>query len=157
LRSLDPDVPAFEIRSMKRAFDREIATPRLPAVLTTVFGALATLLAGLGLFGVIAYWVSQRTRELGIRSALGAQARDLRALVIRQGGQLALTGAAAGLVGAASLARLLRSLLHGMSERDFLVYASVVALTVVTTLLACWLPARRAARIDPAVALRDEG
>jgi hypothetical protein len=73
LRSLDPGVPAFEIRTMKGAFDRETATPRLPAVLTTMFGTLATLLAGLGLFGVVAYWVLQRTRKLGIRSALGAR------------------------------------------------------------------------------------
>ncbi len=157
LRALDPAVPAFEIRSMEKALQREVALPRLPMALTVIFASLAALLAGLGLFGVIAYWVSQRTKELGIRAALGAEGRELRALVLRQGARLAATGLALGLAASLAAGRLLRSLLYGMSERDLSVYAGVVALVALTTLLACWLPAERAARADPASALRDQG
>lgn len=157
LAQLDPNAPAFEIRSMEKAFDREIALPRLPVVLTTAFASLAALLAGLGLFGVIAYWVSQRTKELGVRAALGADASELRALVLRQGGRLALAGLGTGLAASLALARYLRSLLYGMSEWDPVVYAGAIALAGVMVVLACWLPAARAARVDPAVALREDG
>ena len=118
---------------------------------------MAALLAGLGLFGVIAYWVSQRTRELGIRAALGADGGELRILVLRAGARLALVGMAAGLAAAFAAVRFLRSLLYGMSERDPEVYACAIAVAAITVVLACWLPAARAARIDPAVALREEG
>jgi predicted permease len=157
LKSIDPDVPAFEIRTVEQAFTREIARPRLPMVLTTAFATLATVLAGLGLFGVIAYWVSQRAKELGVRSALGAQPHELRAFVLRQGGRLMVIGLTLGVAGSLAAMRLLRSLLYGMSERDVSVYVGAISLAVVTTVLACWLPAVRAARIDPAVALREEG
>ena len=157
LQSLDPDVPAFEIRTMKKAFDRQVAMPRLPMALTVVFAAMAALLAGLGLFGVVGYWVSQRTRELGIRSALGARGAELRSMVIRQGGRLALAGLALGLSVSLAAMRLLRSLLYGMNERDAAVYAGAIALAAATTLLACWIPAERAARVDPASALREDG
>jgi len=156
MNALDPDVPAFLIRSMKTSLEKEIATPRLPMVLTAGFAALAALLASLGLFGVIGYWVSQRTQELGIRAALGARAGALRGLVLRQGAALALAGLALGLGASLAAMRLLRSLLFGMSERDFTVYAGVVVLALAATLLACWLPAAQAARTDPAVALRQE-
>ena len=157
LAALDPNVPAFEIRSMEKAFDREIALPRLPVVLSTVFASMAALLAGLGLFGVIAYWVSQRTKELGVRAALGAEGGELRRLVLRQGGRLALVGLAAGLTTSLVVVRYLRSLLYGMSEWDPMVYAAAIALAGVMVALACWLPAARAARVDPAIALREEG
>ncbi len=156
LDSIDPNVPAFEIRTMEQAFTREIAAPRLPVVLTTAFAALAMVLAGLGLFGVIGYWVSRRSTELGVRSALGARPGELRALVLRQGGRLMAIGVAVGVAGAAAAMRVLRSLLYGMSERDATVYIGSVALTVAITVLACWLPAVRASRVDPAVALREE-
>ncbi len=157
LAALDPNAPAFEIRSMDKAFDRDIALPRLPVVLTVVFASLAALLAGLGLFGVIAYWVSQRTKELGIRAALGAESGELRTLVLLQGGQLALIGVALGLAASLAAARYLHSLLYGMSEHDPAVYVGAIALAGITVVLACWLPAARAARVDPAVALREEG
>jgi putative ABC transport system permease protein len=156
LHSLDPNVPAFEIRSMEAALNRETALPRMPMVFATVFAGLAGLLASLGLMGVIAYWVSQRARELGIRSALGAQRHALRALVLRQGVRLSLLGLAIGLAVSLAVMRFLRSLLYGMSELDPWVYASATALVLVTTLLACWLPAAQAARTNPASALRDE-
>lgn len=157
LKSIDADVPAFEIRTVTQAFAREVAGPRLPMVMTTFFATLALLLAGLGLFGVIAYWVSQRVREMGVRAALGAQPRELRALVLRQGGRLMAIGLALGLAGSLAAMRVLRSLLYGMSERDVYVYLGAISVAVVTTVLACWLPAARAARIEPATALREQG
>jgi ABC-type antimicrobial peptide transport system permease subunit len=157
LKSLDPDAPAFEIRSMSKALERETAMPRMPIVLTTGFAALAALLAALGLFGTIAYWVTRRTRELGIRSALGAEAGQLRAMVLRQGVQIAAIGVAAGTAVSLLVMRYLHSLLYGMSERDPWIYASAVVLALAIAMLACWLPAARAASVDPAVALREEG
>jgi len=156
MKTLDPDVPAFLIRSMKTSFDNDVATPRLPMVLTVGFASLAALLASLGLFGVVGYWVSQRTRELGIRAALGARAGVLRGLVLRQGAALGLAGLALGLLASLAAMRVLRSLLYGMSERDLTVYAGVVLLALAATLLACWLPAAQAARTNPAAALRQE-
>jgi ABC-type antimicrobial peptide transport system permease subunit len=157
LKSVDPDVPAFEIRTLQESFTRQIAGPRLLVLLTTGFATLATLLAGLGMFGVMAYWVSQRLKELGVRSALGAAPRELRALVLRQGGRLMAVGLVLGLAGALAAMLLLRSLLYGVSERDAWAYAGAIVVAIVTTLLACWLPASRAARTEPAVALREEG
>jgi predicted permease len=157
LKSLDPDIPAFEIRSMKAAFERETAMPRLPMALTAGFAGLAALLAALGLFGVIAYWVSQRTRELGIRSAIGARPGELRALVLRQGLGMAAIGLTAGVAASLAAMRYLRSLLYGMSERDPWIYAAAIALALGAAVAACWIPARRAARVDPAVALREDG
>jgi putative ABC transport system permease protein len=157
LTSIDPDVPAFEIRTLEQAFTRQIAGPRLLVLLTTGFATLATLLAGLGMFGVMAYWVSQRLKELGVRSALGAEPRDLRALVLRQGGRLMAVGLAIGVAGALAAMRLLRSLLYGVSERDAWAYGGALAVAIIATLLACWVPAGRASRTEPAVALREEG
>ena len=150
-------MPAFEIRTLEQAFTRQIAEPRLLVLLTTAFATLATLLAGLGMFGVMAYWVSQRLKELGVRSALGAAPRDLRALVLRQGGRLMAVGLALGLAGALAAMRLLRSLLYGVSERDAWAYGGALAVAIVATVLACWVPAARASRTEPAEALREEG
>jgi putative ABC transport system permease protein len=157
LKSLDPDTPAFEMRSMAKAFERETAMPRVPMVLTAGFAAAAALLAALGLFGVISYWVSRRTKELGIRSALGAEAGQLRAMVLSQGLRLAAIGLAAGVAISLAVMRYLQSLLYGMSERDPAIYAAAAMLSLATAAAACWLPAVRAARVDPAVALREEG
>lgn len=157
LKSLDPNAPAFEIRSLQAAFRRETAMPRLPMALTAGFAGLAALLAALGLFGVIAYWVSQRTRELGIRSAIGARPGELRALVLRQGLGMTAIGLTAGVVASLAVMRYLRSLLYGMSERDPWIYAGAVSLALATAAVACWIPASRAARVDPATALRQEG
>ncbi|HSB13657.1 MAG TPA: ABC transporter permease [Bryobacteraceae bacterium] len=157
LKFMDPNVPAFEIRSMKAAFERETALPRLPMALTVGFAGLAALLAALGLFGVIAYWVSRRTKELGIRAAIGARPAELRALVLRQGLRMAAIGLTAGVAVSLTVMRYLHSLLYGMSERDPWIYAGAIALALGTAIFACWLPASRAARVDPARALREEG
>jgi len=157
LRAIDPDVPAFEIRTLDQAFVRQIAGPRLLIVLTTGSAALAATLAALGLFGVMAYWVSQRVKELGVRAALGARPRELHAVVLLQGGRLMVVGLLSGVAGSLAAMRLLRSLLYGVSELDASVYAGAISLSVVMTVAACWLPARRAARADPVDALREEG
>jgi ABC-type antimicrobial peptide transport system permease subunit len=125
--------------------------------LTAGFAGLAALLAALGLFGVIAYWVSRRTKELAIRSAIGARPSELRALVLRQGMRMAGIGLGAGVLLSWVVMRYLRSLLYGLSERDPWIYAGAIALTVSTAVLACWLPASQAARVDPVMALREDG
>jgi predicted permease len=157
LKSMDPDVPAFEVRSLQAAFERETALPRLPMTLTVGFAAMAALLAALGLFGVIAYWVSQRGKELAIRSAIGARPAALRRMVLRQGLGMAAIGLTAGLAASLALMRYLRSLLYGMSEHDTSIYAAAIVLAVGTAAVACWIPASRAARVDPAQALREDG
>jgi ABC-type antimicrobial peptide transport system permease subunit len=154
---MDPDVPAFEVRSLQAAFERETALPRLPMTLTVGFAAMAALLAALGLFGVIAYWVSQRGKELAIRSAIGARPAALRRMVLRQGLGMAAIGLTAGLAASLALMRYLRSLLYGMSEHDTSIYAAAIVLAVGTAAVACWIPASRAARVDPAQALREDG
>jgi len=157
LKSMDPDMPAFEVRSMKAAFERETALPRLPMMLTAGFAGLAALLAALGLFGVIAYWVSRCTKELGIRAAIGARPAELRALVLRQGLRMAAIGITAGVAASLTVMRYLRSLMYGMSERDPWIYSGAIVLALGTAIIACWLPASQAARVDPAQALREEG
>jgi putative ABC transport system permease protein len=120
------------------------------------FAGLALTLAAVGIYGVIAYAVSQRTQEIGIRIALGAQRRDVLQLIIGQGAKLALAGAIAGLFGAFVLSRLMSSLLFGVSPRDLVTFSVVPWMVLVLILVGCYIPARRATRVDPVVALRCE-
>jgi putative ABC transport system permease protein len=131
------------------------AQRRFALVVFESFAVVALLLAGAGLYGVIAASVSERTREIGIRSALGASARGILALVLRQGMGLTLSGVALGLTGAVALTRLLTSLLYEVSATDPVTFLLVGVLLVGIALLACWLPARRALRVDPLDALRE--
>ena len=156
LARLDPQQAAGEIRTLDQYVARSIATPRFTALLVGSFAALALLLAGFGLYGVMAYSVAQRGRELGIRMALGAQARDVRALVVGQALRLGAAGLAIGLAGALLATRILDSLLFGVSARDPFTFAAVSAALVTVLLLAAYLPARRATRLDPMIALRTE-
>ena len=130
--------------------------PRMAAGMASTFGVLALVLATMGLYSVMMYSVSQRTREIGIRMALGAQVRDVLKLVVQQGIQMALIGIALGLAIALALTRVLANLLLGVGTTDAVTFVGVVALLIAVALLACYLPARRAARVDPLVALRDE-
>jgi putative ABC transport system permease protein len=156
LARLDPEQAAGEIRTLDQYVSRSIATPRFTALLVGSFASLALLLAGFGLYGVMAYSVAQRGREIGIRMALGAQARDVRALVVGQALRMGAAGLGIGLVGALLVTRVLESLLFGVSAADPVTFAGVSAALVAVLLLAAYLPARRATRVDPIVALRTE-
>jgi predicted lysophospholipase L1 biosynthesis ABC-type transport system permease subunit len=156
LRALDPQLPVFSVFSLEEYMQAASFQQRMAGSFLAGFGGLALLLAAVGLYGVLAYTVGQRTREIGIRMALGAGRKGVFALVLRHGLTLTAIGVAVGLAGALAATRLLSRLLVGVSPTDPLTFALVaVALTAVAA-LACALPARRAMRIDPAVALRYE-
>ena len=156
VHALDPGLPIESVQPMTEIVAESTAPPRFRAMLLSLFGAAALLLAVVGIYGVLSYSVGRRTRELGIRVALGAESRDVLRLVIGEG--LALTGAglAAGAAGAAILTRFLATLLFGVGRFDPVTYAGVALALVAAGLLACWVPARRATRVDPVTALRAE-
>jgi predicted permease len=156
LRAVDPTVALTEIRSMQEVFDASLAQRRFAMLIVGFFAGSALVLAAVGLYGVIAYAVSQRTREIGIRLALGARAADVRRMVLRDGLALTAIGLGIGLAGALAAARVLRGQLFEVSPVDPAVYALIVVVLVVTALVASWAPARRATRVDPVTALREE-
>ena len=156
VREIDADQPVAEIRPMTSVVGNTIARPRLSMFLLAVFATMALLLAAVGLYGVISYAVTQREHELGVRVALGAHTSDVLRLIVGEGMTLTLIGLGLGLGGAFALSRLLSSLLYGVSPTDPLTLASVSVFLAGVALLASYLPARRAARVDPIVALRSE-
>lgn len=156
VHEIDKDQPIFAIVTMKQLVSDSVATRRITLVLLGLFSGLALILGAIGIYGVISYSVAQRTHEIGIRMALGAPRGDVFRLVVGQGLKLAGIGIAIGLVAAFGLARLMSSLLYGVSASDFETFAGVAILLVLVALLACYVPARRAMRIDPMVALRYE-
>jgi ABC-type antimicrobial peptide transport system permease subunit len=156
VRQLDPMLAVANIRPMDDIADANVSTPRFTLFLVALFAGLALTLAAIGIYGVISYAVSQRSSEFGLRMALGAQATDVRRLVLRQGVRLALVGVMLGLLGALALGRVLRSLLFQVRATDPMTFAAVTAVAIVVALVACYLPARRATTVDPASALRAE-
>jgi predicted permease len=156
VRQLDPDLPLFEFTTQNAQAESTLAQERLFARLTGFFGLLALLLASIGLYGVMAYSVAQRTREIGVRMALGARKRDVLTLIIRQGMSLVLIGAVAGLIAAFNLTSFVSSQLFGVDARDPLTFLGIALLLAGIALAACWIPARRAAKTDPMAALRYE-
>jgi putative ABC transport system permease protein len=153
VQALDKDQPIYNVRTMDDVIMNSLGTRRVSMQLFAVFAVAALLLAALGIYGVLAYSVTQRTQEIGIRMALGAQKSDVLALIIRQGMALTLIGVAVGLAGAFALTRLLTNLLFGVAATDPLTFAVIPVLLILVALIACYLPARRAARLDPTIAL----
>ncbi len=158
LRKLAPDVPIFDLRTSEQMLNgiEGFLMFRLAASLAAIMGALGLVLAVMGVYGIVSFAVSARTQEIGIRMALGAEARDILKLVARQGLRLVIAGLAVGLIAAWALTRAMASLLVGISATDPLTYMTVAILLSAVALAACWIPARRALRVDPMVALRYE-
>jgi predicted permease len=156
IHELDPDLPLYNVRTMAQRVDDSLARRRFTMLLLGAFAGLALALATTGIYGVIAYLVSQGTREIGIRLALGATRMNILTLIVRQGMSLALAGVGFGLAGAYAFARLMQSLLFGISAMDTLTFTAIPLLLSAVALLASYIPARRAAQIDPMVSLRCE-
>ncbi len=156
VRAVDPEVPVYAARTMNEVVSRALSNRRFAMLLLMLFAGLALLLSAIGIYGVMAYTVSQRIHEIGVRLALGAQPRDVLRVVLKRGVSMALTGAAIGAVAALTLTRWMAGLLYGVTSMDPLTYIIAPTLLSLVALLACFLPARRAAKVDPIVALRYE-
>ena len=146
----------YDVATMQQRLFQSMARQRFAMVMLTAFAAFALLLATVGIYGVMSHLVSQRTRDIGIRIALGAEKRSILGMIFRQGVGLAIVGIVAGFVGASFLTRLMTTLLFGVSPTDVVTLASVAALLGAVAAAASYLPALRATRVDPLVALRDE-
>lgn len=156
IRTLEKGIPVYNVKTMNDVLMTSVGPRRTPMLLLSAFAAVALLLAMLGIYGVTAYYVTERTQEIGIRMALGAQMGDVMKLVLKGGMTLALVGIGVGLVGAFVLTRLMTTLLFGVKPTDVFTFVVVSLCLLVTALLACYLPARRATKVDPLVALRYE-
>jgi putative ABC transport system permease protein len=156
LQKLDPDLPVYSVTTMAERVANQTTQSSFSAWLLSVFGAIALILAAIGIYSVMAYAVEQRVHEIGIRMALGARSGDVLKMVIVQGMRLALVGVALGLVAALALTQMIKGLLFGVAPADPLTYGALAVLLTLVALLACYIPARRAANMDPLVSLRVE-
>jgi len=156
VHALDKDQSVADIQTLDQVVSASLAQPRFNTLLVAAFAALALLLGAVGIYGVISYAVAMRTREIGIRTALGATRLDLLRLVVQHGMSLALTGAVIGMVGAVILAHLMSGLLYGVKPSDPPTFFAVFVILVGVALVASYIPARRATKVDPIVALRQE-
>src|SRR5207245_4832319 len=156
VRSMDQELPVFSIRTMDDYIAGSVAAPRFNTTLLSIFAGVALALTVIGLYGVMSYSVAQRTNEIGIRMALGAQTRDVLRLIVKQGLTLILIGLVLGLCGALALTRLLSTLLFGVTARDPATFVAIAALLSLVAMLACYLPAWRATKVDPLEALMYE-
>jgi ABC-type lipoprotein release transport system permease subunit len=156
LRQISPEMPVDDFQSLDEVVAKAVSPKRLTTLLLILFSVQALVLASLGVYGVIAYSVSQRTREIGIRLAIGSTKTGVLRLIIHEGMKVALIGCAVGLAASFALTRIIRSLLFHVSPTDPLAFCASGFLVVLVALLACWLPARRATRINPMLALRCE-
>jgi putative ABC transport system permease protein len=154
--TIDSELALYEVRTMEERLSDSVAQPRFRTTLISVFAAIALVMAVVGLYGTMAYSVSQRTQEFGVRMALGAQPRDVLGMVLTQGIKLTLAGVAVGVVAALALTRLIERMLHGVTPTDPLTFAAVPLLLIAAAVVACWRPAHRATKVDPMVALRAE-
>jgi putative ABC transport system permease protein len=156
VQAMDPNQPVYNVSTMEQTLDQSLVTQRLSMTLLAFLASLALILAAVGIYGVMSYAVTQRTHEFGIRMAIGAQPRDVFKMVIRRGMLLALIGVAFGLVGAFSLTRLMKSMLFAVEPTDPVTFAGIAVLLTGVALVACYVPGRRATKVDPLVALRYE-
>jgi putative ABC transport system permease protein len=156
IRDVDPELPVFDLAPMQQRVERSVGAQRMAVTVLAGFAALALTLAVLGTYGVLSYSTSQRTHELGIRMALGAQPGDVLQMVLRNGIALAGSGLIVGIAAYFAIARLIESMVFGVSARDPMAMAIGLSTLLVAALIATWIPARRAARVDPVVALREE-
>jgi putative ABC transport system permease protein len=156
VQAVDPNLPVFDVASMEELVSRSVSGPRFNSLMLGGFAALALLLAAVGIYGVVAYSVAQRTHEIGVRMALGARGRDVVHEILAKGLALAAAGLALGLLGALALTRLLAGMLYGVGAEDPLTFAAVSAILAATAVIATYVPARRATRVDPIIALRCE-
>jgi len=156
IKALDPDLPMANVKTMEQWLTTSATQPRLTSILLSLFAGVALLIAAIGIYAVLTYSVSQRKREIGIRMALGATPRRVLKLIVSEGMRVALLGLGIGLAGGIALGRTVESLVYGVGVRDPKIYFVVAAILTAVALAACFIPARRAAVVDPLVALREE-
>jgi putative ABC transport system permease protein len=155
LQAVNPDIPAT-YRTLTQVFSSSLDGRRFNLVLFGLFAVVALILAVMGIYSVLAYTVSQRTREIGVRMALGAQMRDVLMLILAKGMRLAVIGVVIGVASALVLGRLMATLLYGISATDPVTFVGIALLLLLVAFVACWIPARRATKVDPMIALRYE-
>jgi putative ABC transport system permease protein len=156
VKEIDPDQPIYSVRTMAEIRADSVQTERLNLTLLTLFASIALVLAIVGIYGVMSYSVTQRTHEIGIRMAIGARPRDVFTMILGHGMKLALIGVGIGLLGAFALTRLMASMLFGVAPTDAMTYGSIAALLIAVSLVACYLPGRRATKVEPTISLRYE-